>query len=78
MNNRRRLRLAQLQLEIDDAQNAAVAAAQQQAQQAQQLRRRRRWWTRPWLLRRPAFGQFEQLMVELRLEDPESFTIAHS
>ena len=74
MNNRRRLRLAQLQLEIDDAQNAAVAAAQQQAQQAQQQRRRRRWWTRPWLLRRPAFGQFEQLMVELRLEDPASFT----
>ena len=56
MNNRRRLRLAQLELEIDDAQNAAVAAAQQQAQQAQQQRRRRRWWTRPWLLRRPAFG----------------------
>ncbi len=48
-------------------------------QQQQVLRRQRRAarnrkrWCRPWLLRRPAFGQFEQLMVELKVEDPMAF-----
>ncbi len=28
---------------------------------------------KPWLLRRPAFGQFEHLMVELVVEDPAGF-----
>ena len=39
-------------------------------------RRARRCWTRPWLsvTRRRAFGLYDQLMVELRNEDPESFT----
>ena len=44
-----------------------------------QRRRRRRharprkWWVKPWLRRRAVFGQYNQLMEELRLEDPESF-----
>ncbi len=37
------------------------------------LRLQQRWWFRQWLLRRPAFGQFEHLMVELRIEDPAGF-----
>ncbi len=37
------------------------------------LRLQRRWWCQPWLLRRPAFGQFKHLTVELRIEDPASF-----
>ena len=35
--------------------------------------RPRRTWTRPWLLRRPHFGIFEQLLSELQQEDAPSF-----
>ena len=37
-------------------------------------RRQRRHWVRPWITRRPHFGLFDQLMVELRNEDQASFT----
>ena len=50
---------------------------QQQLAQAQQRRRRQRaMWVRPWLAadRRLQFGQYDQLMTELRLEDHHSFT----
>ncbi|KAG0706164.1 hypothetical protein GWK47_031885 [Chionoecetes opilio] len=49
---------------------------------AQHVRGRRRWrrgqrkrqfWTRAWILRRRQFGLCDQLMVELRREDPKSF-----
>ena len=49
---------------------------------AQHVRARRRWrrglrnrqfWTRAWILRRRQFGLYDQLMVELRREDPYSF-----
>ena len=36
-------------------------------------RRRRICWTRPWILRRPQFGLYDQLMVELRREDEAAF-----
>ena len=69
MDAHHRLCLAQQLLELDDDQNDVL----QQQQQRRKQRRQRRWWCRPWLLRRPAFGQFEQLMVELRVEDPVAF-----
>ena len=39
-------------------------------------RQRRRWWSRAWLSpeRRRQFGLYDQLMVELRREDSQSFT----
>jgi len=36
-------------------------------------RRRRRHWVRPWIQRRPFYGVYEKLMIELRREDPSSF-----
>ena len=41
----------------------------------QNARRPRRWWCRPWLntTRRRNFGQYDQLMSELRAEDTQSF-----
>ena len=41
--------------------------------QQRQQRRRRRCWTRPWLLRRPLYGQYENLMAELVREDTMAF-----
>ena len=35
--------------------------------------RRRRLWTRQWLLRRPQYGQYEQLMAELKREQPTDY-----
>ena len=36
-------------------------------------RRRRRFWVRTWLLRRPEYGQYENLMKELEMEDTSGF-----
>ncbi|XP_048247699.1 putative nuclease HARBI1 [Haliotis rufescens] len=36
-------------------------------------RKKRRWWGRDWLLRRSIHGQYDALMAELQLEDPEAF-----
>lgn len=36
-------------------------------------RRPRRYWTRPWLIRRPQYGQYECLMAELAREDRPGF-----
>ncbi len=75
MDPHHRLRLAQQLIQLDADQNDVVQ--QQQQQQALRRQRRgashRRWWCQPWLLRRPAFGQFEQLMVEIKVEDPAAF-----
>ena len=35
--------------------------------------RRRICWTRPWILRGPQFGMYDQLMVELRRDDEAAF-----
>ena len=35
--------------------------------------RRRRLWARPWLLRRPMYGQYETLLAELMVEDVPRF-----
>lgn len=34
---------------------------------------RRKWWSRPWLMRRTMYGQYEQLMSELAREDVPGF-----
>jgi len=44
-----------------------------QRHQQRRRRRRRTTWVRDWILRRPLFGVYDQLMVELRREDPHSF-----
>ena len=38
------------------------------------VRNRKRFWVRPWLLRRPLYGQYEHLMQELYREDVNTFT----
>ena len=40
---------------------------------AARKRKRRSEWVRPWLLRRPLYGQYEKLMAELVGEDVNSF-----
>ena len=40
---------------------------------APRRRRRRQMWVRPWLLRRPLYGQYEKLMAELTAEDVGGF-----
>ncbi len=70
----RRLQLAQLLLQLDDQQNdIAVQHQHQQVVRQRRQRRQRRWWCKPWVLRRPGFGLFEHLMVELVVEDPAIF-----
>ncbi len=69
----RRLQLVRALIQLDDQQNIVALQHQHQVIHQRRLRRQRRWWCRPWLLRRPAFGQFENLMMELRIEDPASF-----
>ena len=44
------------------------------AQRIRARRRRKRFQVRQWIARRPQLGIYEQLMVELRREDPAAFT----
>lgn len=44
-----------------------------QKQHKRKTCRPRKFWSRPWLLRRPLFGQYEQLMSELAREDIPGF-----
>jgi hypothetical protein len=48
-----------------------MAGAAEEARRRRQ--RRRAFWVRPWLLRRPQFGQYERLMRELQREDVTAF-----
>ncbi len=68
-----RLWLALQLLQLDGNQNNEVQQQQQVLRRQRRGARHRRWWCQPWLLIRPAFGQFEQLMVELKVEDPVAF-----
>ena len=80
----RRLQLVEAALLLDEDLNEAIddlRAVQQPIQDdddeadvpGERRRKRKRWWVRPWILRRPLFGQYEQLMVELENEDVQSF-----
>ncbi len=72
MDPGRRLQLVQVLIQLDDQQNI-VAVQHQQVVRQRRLRWQRRWWCQLWLLKWQAFGQFENLMVELRIEDPATF-----
>jgi len=52
---------------------ALVALVAEDERGAELQRRRRRWWVRPWIARRPIYGQYEQLMNELQRESPADF-----
>lgn len=70
----RRLELVQAALLLDEDQAMADVHAIENAQPDRRRRyRRKRWWVRPWIQRRPLFGQYEQLMEELKNEDVQSF-----
>jgi len=51
----------------------AVTILLQEKKRKRKKRKPRNWWIRPWLQRRPLYGQFEQLMGELQIEDPAAF-----
>ena len=53
--------------------NLVLALVAEQERNAERVRRKRRWWVRPWLTRRSLFGQYETLMLELRLEHHGDF-----
>jgi hypothetical protein len=57
--------------------NAGIVALMQlkklQGKQKRKRNLQRKWWCRPWLLRRPLFGQYEKLMSELAMEDVLGF-----
>ena len=50
-----------------------LAVLQLRAYRRRRREQRRRIWTRQWIARRPQFGMFDQLLVELRKEDQASF-----
>ena len=75
MENNIDLILAQLHMEEEELLLAGLAfvQAQQGVPRRRGLRRRRRWWIKPYLQRRPLFGQYENLMVELYRENREDY-----
>ncbi|XP_033752818.1 uncharacterized protein LOC117336159 [Pecten maximus] len=66
---------AQLDVQVARINLYTYAVQRQRARLRQQKKRRRRFWFRPWLgiERRRSFGLYDQLMVELRAEDHNSF-----
>jgi len=52
---------------------AILEAAERQRQRPR--RRDRRWWMREWIIRRPLFGQYETLMMELEAEHAADFKV---
>ena len=54
--------------------NIAIAViAAEEERGIRRERQRRRWWVRPWLQRRPLYGQYETLMAELEHEHHNDF-----
>jgi len=53
--------------------NNNLFQGQQLLQRRRKARRQRVIWVRPWIARRPEFGIYSRLMVELRNEDPRAF-----
>ena len=60
-----------LGLNIDIAQNAKSLI--DLLENTNRERKQRRWWTRDWLLRRTIHRQYEALVAEIKLENPEEF-----
>ena len=69
--------LLALSLSVIHANLEIVALLQEgedeQEREVNRQRKRRTCWTRPWLLRRPLYGQYEKLLQEMRQEDVGSF-----
>lgn len=58
--------------------NAAIIALLLQQKNVKPTRKcrkaaKRKWWSRPWLLRRSLYGQYERLMHEMAMEDVRGF-----
>ena len=70
MENNIDLILAQLHMEEEELLLAGLVfvQAQQGVPRRRRQRRRRRGWIKPYLQRRPLFGQYENLLVELYRE----------
>jgi len=51
----------------------AVLVVRDRVQRRRQRQRQREVWVKPWFLRRPLFGQYENLLVELNREDPPGY-----
>lgn len=58
-------RLLRLLLQEEEEDRQAVVAVMARNRQQERERRRRRYWVKPWLARRPLFGQYETLFQEL-------------
>jgi hypothetical protein len=74
--NVQRLQLLQLHGELENnvAENDEVIAQLLYNERPQRRQRRRRtFWVRPWISRRPQYGHFHRLMIELETEDELSF-----
>ena len=72
-----RLRLAWLRAQyarVRHVHNVILAALiAEEDRIARRQRRRRRWWVRAWLMRRPLYGEYNTLMVELEREHHSDF-----
>ena len=74
MENNIDLILAQLHMDEEELLLAGLAFVQaQQGVPRRRRQRRRRWWIKPYLQKRPLFGQYENLMVELYSENREDY-----
>ena len=62
-----RLRLLELEIRLHDIRR------EEEERSRRRNRKRRSVWTRQWLLRRPLYGQYETLLVELNREDGASY-----
>lgn len=65
--------LAVLQHEHDLINLALHQIQENRIRRRRRRRKRREVWVRPWIGRRRQFGLYDQLMVELRIEDQRSF-----
>ena len=65
--------LGQVDMELAGLARDLVELEELEEQERREDRRQRRWWTRDWLLHRPLHGQYEALMAELKMEDPQGF-----
>lgn len=52
----------------EEAVMLALLAEEERIRAERRRRRPRQMWVRPWLLRRPLYGQYERLMAELERE----------
>jgi hypothetical protein len=63
----------QRQIDDNDAEMDRVEVELRNERREERARRPRNVWVRPWLRRRPEYGQYEKLMNELRNEDVAAF-----